>query len=164
MLKARLAGLALAVVSVAALTVGGATSAQAVTCTYNNCNGKNPETAGCSAGSTTLKNFVSTKGVKVELRYSSACHATWTRISAACIPNQKPYIETGYIDYYGTYHKQNAYYGKPTLFGCTGHDNPPREVQWTAMSSYHRERIRFGVDNVGTLQTYVHTTGCDDCS
>jgi hypothetical protein len=32
------------------------------------------------------------------------------------------------------------------------------------MSSYHRERIVFGVDDIGTLRTYLHKPGCEDCT
>ncbi|MFF0339225.1 DUF2690 domain-containing protein [Kribbella sp. NPDC004875] len=164
MLGTKMSRAVLALVSLAAFSLTGVSSASAVACTYNNCNGMDPQAAGCSSGSTTLKNFTTAKGVYVELRYSSTCHSTWTRISASCTPGQKPYLETGYIDYYGTYHRQNIYVGPgQTQFGCTGHDNPPREVVWTPMSSFHRERLTYGVDDYGTRHAYTTITTCNDC-
>lgn len=155
--------IALAVASLAAFTLSGIGPAQAASCTYNGCTTKDPQASGCSSGSTTLKDFTTAAGVHVELRYSNTCKAVWTRISASCVPLNRPYLETGYIDYYGTYHVQGIYRGKYTLGGCSGHDDPPREVYWTAMSSVSRERIRFGVDDHGTVRSYVHLTGCNDC-
>jgi hypothetical protein len=161
--RIKLSRVALALASVTAFGLGGVLPAQAATCTYNGCSGKDPQSSGCSSGSTTLKDFTTAAGVHAELRYSSTCKAVWTRISASCVPLNKPYLETGYIDYYGTYHRQGVFRGGATLGGCTGHDNPPREVLWTPMSSVRRERLRFGVDDHGTLRTYVHLTGCNDC-
>ena len=176
MLKSKAFRGVLATASAAAFMVAGTTSADGATqagaatdsvtasCTYNGCTTKDPQATGCSSGSQTVKNFATAAGVRVELRYSSACKAYWVRTSSSCVPLNRPYMETGYIDYYGSYRVQGIYRGKWSLGGCTGGDNPPTEVYWTAMTSASRERIRYGVDDHGTVRSYVYLTGCNDCT
>jgi hypothetical protein len=60
---------------------GGGVSAAAVGCYNTSCKGQNPSTMGCGADATTLAEFTD-RPFRVELRYSRACYAAWTRISS----------------------------------------------------------------------------------
>jgi hypothetical protein len=55
----------------------------AVGCTGTACNGLDPQTQGCSPDGRDLEEF-STGYYRVELRYSNACVAAWTRTTGAC--------------------------------------------------------------------------------
>jgi hypothetical protein len=55
----------------------------AVSCTGTACNGKDPQAQGCSPDGRTLEEFF-TGYYRVELRYSNACAAAWTRATGAC--------------------------------------------------------------------------------
>lgn len=170
MFRTKIAGIALAVVSVAAFTVGGATSAQAVTCTYNNCSGKDPQAAGCGTGSTTTREWTEPfkwGKVRVELRHSSSCHTYWVRTTSThCdegpyhyhepITLGGPVMETGYNDYYGHYHRQGLFNGPKSSVNCG-----KSAVDWTPMSSERRERIRYSFLGF-TGNTLV--TNCNDCT
>jgi hypothetical protein len=50
-------------------------------CGSTTCNGDDPQDSGCSAGATTIDDFVSEQDgyAYVELRYSPACNAAWAR-------------------------------------------------------------------------------------
>jgi hypothetical protein len=63
------------------LSVAVATPAHAATsCWGTTCNGLDPSAEGCAADAKTIDNAYTPGGeVHVELRYSSACFATWTR-------------------------------------------------------------------------------------
>lgn len=56
----------------------GAGPAHAVSCTGATCKGKNPQTSGCGADARTLAE-ITYNSLRVELRYSPACHAAWAR-------------------------------------------------------------------------------------
>jgi hypothetical protein len=75
------------------LAVAPAGTAQAVACTWENCTGKDPQAAGCSPSGRTVKEFTSV-GVRIELRYSSTCHAAWVRATNpdACCDNHESQI------------------------------------------------------------------------
>jgi len=146
------------------ISVGLTTSSSAATCTYNGCAGKDPETTGCNSGATTVKNARTEVGYLAELRYSSTCKAVWTRISGVCLFSPRPYLETGYADPQGRYHRQAVFIGPMLGSGCTGHDNPPTITRWTPMSSASRERMYFGADEGSEVVTWLHTTACNDCT
>lgn len=170
MVHRKLAGIALAAVSVAVFTVGGATSAQAVTCTYNGCSGKDPQAAGCGTGSSTAEEYTFTNKwgkVRIELRHSSSCHTYWVRTTSTNC-DEGPYhyhepltlggpvMETGYVDYYGKYHRQGLFKGPKSSVNCG-----KAEVDWTPMSSDRRERIRYAfLSDDGKTRI----TSCSDCT
>jgi hypothetical protein len=87
-------------------------------CSSTGCNGLDPQAAGCSSGATTLESVRSKNSIFIELRYSSACNAAWTRYDNI-------YGDAGTIYIRGsshTYSKQAAGYA-----GETG---------WTKMVSF----------------------------
>ena len=133
----------------------------AVTCTYNGCANKNPDTTGCSSGASNLSEFSGAyDSVVVQLRYSPSCHSVWVRILDDCVNEvrySRPYLETGYVDYYGTYHLQGRFIGPAACINGTN--------VWTTMSSSRRERMRFGYarDDGSLFESKVHLTGCNDC-
>ncbi len=53
------------------------------TCTWSACDGRDPQTSGCSADGQTLDSFTSNIDgyAYVELRYSPSCHAAWARLT-----------------------------------------------------------------------------------
>lgn len=112
-------------------TAAAADVAPKVSCTYSSCNGKNPESAGCSSGAETVSVYQG----DVELRYSSKCHAVWTRMTRGRTFDQSLGIESGYIDYYGHYHKQTAY---------NGNAGGNSSYLWSKMITIKRERFKYG--------------------
>lgn len=81
------AGMVLAIA--AALAVPG--TAHAASCQFGTCTGKYPEDEGCDSQATTLDSRTDAAGDKVELRYSAACGAAWSRVT---IPfGSDPYIQ-----------------------------------------------------------------------
>ena len=138
----------------AVVTVSPAQAAPA--CTYNGCAGKDPNTTGCANDATNWRTFTNNVGDYLELRHSPSCHAVWTRmtVTSTC-DNRRPTLETGYIDYYGTYHLQGFF----QRAGYLCYDGP--KTGWTPMSSDRRERITFGSNIDGPRVTYL--TGCNDC-
>jgi hypothetical protein len=56
----------------------------AVGCTGTACNGLDPQTQGCSPDGRTLEEFSFGSYYRVEMRYSNACAAAWTRTTANC--------------------------------------------------------------------------------
>lgn len=58
-----------------------AAAAAAVGCRAESCTGKSPYTQGCGATARTIDEFTYA-GVRFELRYSPACRAAWTRVTA----------------------------------------------------------------------------------
>jgi hypothetical protein len=62
-------------------SAGAASSAAlaAVACTTTGCNGRDPQSSGCSADARTLDSGKAKNGIWIELRYSPACYAVWTR-------------------------------------------------------------------------------------
>ncbi|MGW4797431.1 DUF2690 domain-containing protein [Nonomuraea sp. NPDC004297] len=70
---------------------GIGTAATSATCYGDGCGGKDPNAAGCSADARTLAEFTMTGSAGwrflVEMRYSAACHASWTRLSHANNPD-----------------------------------------------------------------------------
>ena len=77
--RALIIALLLAVVLVAVAPAAFASSA--VGCTGAGCKGKNPEAQGCSAGAYTVASKSNSHEV-VQLRYSPACHAFWSRVQS----------------------------------------------------------------------------------
>jgi Protein of unknown function (DUF2690) len=102
------------------LAVAPAGRASAVACTWANCTGKDPQAAGCSSTGRTVREFTSV-GVRVELRYSSTCHAAWTRATNpdACCNNHESQIRG-----YGT---------KATLLKIYYKQFPWDGTNWTPM-------------------------------
>jgi hypothetical protein len=64
--------------SVDTTSADAAAAAAAVACSSSSCSGKDPQTTRCSTGATTLTS-AQDPWVLVELRFSSACQAVWTR-------------------------------------------------------------------------------------
>jgi hypothetical protein len=75
---------ATALFAVAGLS-GVGTASVTATCYGDACGGKDPNATGCSAGAQTLAEFImlgfGAHQYRVEMRYSSVCHASWTRLS-----------------------------------------------------------------------------------
>jgi hypothetical protein len=129
--------------------------AQAAACTYNGCSGKDPQTTGCSSDARNLSTMNTDYGDYVELRYSPSCGAVWVRLTTIHCQWDRPQLETGYIDYYGTYHRQGLFTGTVRL--CVD----GTKTGWTPMSSYRRERLKYGSDYFPPQKVYL--TGCNDC-
>lgn len=146
---------AAAVLLAAGLSAVSAQSSFAAACTYNGCSGKDPQTTGCAADARNLADRLNEWGDRMELRYSPSCGAVWTRLTTTGCWWSHAQLETGYIDYYGTYHRQGLFVGKTAL--CTD----GTRTGWTPMSSYRRERLKISADNRGGSYTYL--TGCNDC-
>jgi hypothetical protein len=146
-------GLAMAVVSTAGM-VGASQSAFAAACTFNGCAGKDPQTTGCSSDARTWADKLNGWGDRMELRYSPSCGSVWVRMTTSGCQWIHPVMETGYIDYYNTYHRQGLFTG-PAL--C----DEGTKTGWTPMSSSRRERIKMYADSRGLSFTYL--TGCNDC-
>jgi hypothetical protein len=145
----------MAVVSAAGM-VGASQSAFAAACTYNGCSGRDPQTTGCSSDAVTWEDRLNDFLDRMELRYSPSCGAVWVRMTVAQSGCEiRPTMETGYIDYYGTYHRQGLFTGTTGL--CI--DGP--RTGWTPMSSSRRERIKVKADIRSGSYTYL--TGCNDC-
>ncbi|MER5639754.1 DUF2690 domain-containing protein [Kitasatospora sp. NPDC002227] len=60
-------------------------------CTGSGCTGKDPQTVGCGGDALTTASF-SGAAVRVELRHSPACQASWARASSAPV-GQILYVE-----------------------------------------------------------------------
>ncbi|GAA3432683.1 DUF2690 domain-containing protein [Kutzneria kofuensis] len=133
-----------------------AAPAMAVGCTYNSCNGKDPQAMGCSSGASNLEQYTNNWGDYVELRYSPTCGTVWTRLTTTNCFWDHPVLEVGYIDYYGHYTLQGRYVGKTAL--C----NEGTRQSWSPMSSSRRERMKYESDYEKS-GTKVHLTGCNDC-
>jgi hypothetical protein len=69
------------VVAVLAIFVMPAPPAFAVTCSGSGCEGKNPQTTGCSADAITAASASIPDG-KVELRWSQTCQTFWSRVTS----------------------------------------------------------------------------------
>lgn len=87
-MKSRLSGLMAAALVVPAALWATMSPAAAVGCTYNGCDGKDPQVQGCYADARTpsganfiLNYYVDGDPYYVELRHSDACHARWVRIT-----------------------------------------------------------------------------------
>jgi hypothetical protein len=78
MSRALVAAIALCLIGVFALP---ASPALAASCHDTSCNGVDPQSAGCSGGAVTIDSL-SDQGFYLELRYSSACYAAWTRVTS----------------------------------------------------------------------------------
>lgn len=63
------------------LLVTGIGSISAADCKGSSCNGRNPQTMGCSSDAVTKGNVYSTDALTVEMRYSKACDAWWARVT-----------------------------------------------------------------------------------
>ncbi|WP_405657985.1 DUF2690 domain-containing protein [Streptomyces sp. NBC_00079] len=61
--------------------VATGTPAYAVGCAADSCYGKNPQDMGCAADAVTGDSITLPDGALVELRWSSACQASWGRAS-----------------------------------------------------------------------------------
>lgn len=157
MINKAVTGLVSLAVALVGMIVGTVPAAHAAApCTYNGCSGKDPNVTGCANDATNWKTFINNVGDYLELRHSPSCHAVWTRMTVTSTCDQrKPMLETGYIDYYGTYHRQ-GYFQRA---GYLCYDGP--KTGWTPMSSDRRERITFGSNVDGPRVTYL--TGCNDC-
>lgn len=70
----------------------------AVSCTGIACNGKDPQASGCSADGRTLED-ITVGSVRLEMRYSNACAAAWTRTTV--IQSYCCYSEVSEIRAYG---------------------------------------------------------------
>ncbi|WP_370949750.1 DUF2690 domain-containing protein [Amycolatopsis sp. cg5] len=134
-----------------------AVPAFAVSCSYNACNGKDPQAAGCSADARDLGHYVNDWGDYVELRHSPACGAVWTRLTTTQCQWVKPVLELGYLDYYGHYHLQGKY---TRSYGLC---NEGTRQGWSLMSSYRRERITYYSDQPRQGPAKTYPTGCNDC-
>jgi hypothetical protein len=100
-----------------------ASPATAAACYYTSCNGRDPQSTGCSSGARTLTKIPDweVSGARVELRYSPSCHAVWTRIdNYAGLPGVAKVI-----GYYGGGYREEL----KTLAAYKG------EVAWTNMVS-----------------------------
>lgn len=56
-------------------------TAMAASCQGSTCEGKDPQTYGCSGDATTKASFVD--GQYFEMRYSKKCNAVWTRVDSS---------------------------------------------------------------------------------
>ena len=119
-------------ISTVALVVAGGTvvttsPASAASCPSagSSCTGWDPQSTGCSSsGASTLESFYHGGSGKVELRYSSGCHAAWTRFTSTDDKGGKISIESDDgIEY------------QVNLAGYTG------EVKWTRMIDFSK-RVR----------------------
>lgn len=169
MFRIKTSRIALAVASLAAFTFAGVAPAQAASCTYNKCSGKDPRASGCAPGATTWEEWTEKEKwgrVRVELRRSARCHSVWVRTTSThCdkgpyhyhepVTLGGPVMETGYIDYYGNYHRQALFKGPKSSVNCG-----QAPVDWTPMSSDRRERIRLSFLD---LSGVIKRTGCNDC-
>jgi hypothetical protein len=78
MLRRVLIALASTLALVGGITVVTGSPALAATCSRTGCSGKSPTASGCATGAKTLHTM--TDGwLRVELRYSTKCHAAWAR-------------------------------------------------------------------------------------
>lgn len=82
--SSRFARRVLTVVAASVMGVAGtffaAAPASAATCKGSSCEGKDPNSYGCSDDAKNLDEFT-LNGHRVELRWSKKCDATWTRVS-----------------------------------------------------------------------------------
>ena len=93
----RLAVMAVAILIAVSSSAGIAFASDATTpsisasCYGDGCGGKSPHAEGCSADGRTLAEFtmdgVAGYRFRVEMRYSSVCHASWTRLTNAGNPD-----------------------------------------------------------------------------
>ncbi len=77
-MRARFASVVLALLVLTGTMTVGVSPAHAAGCFDWGCDGKDPQAYGCSADAFTIENF-SYGGAYLELRYSPACRAAWTR-------------------------------------------------------------------------------------
>jgi hypothetical protein len=130
------------------LAVAPAGRASAVACTWATCTGKDPQAAGCSPTGRTVREFTSV-GVRVELRYSSTCHAALTRATKpdACCNNHESQIRG-----YGTkatllkiYYKQFPWDGT----NWTPHDwRVQHDASLQGLRGVHRDARRSGLHDL----------------
>ena len=94
-------------------------------CSWTSCNGLDPHATGCDVGASTMDDF--TYSAYFELRYSSTCHAVWTRV-------------TSQVTYNTIFGQIRAYQSYPTsvnsptylMYGVQARAG----TYWTAMVSY----------------------------
>lgn len=112
-----------AMLSVDALVAASANASPP--CSWASCNGLDPHAMGCDVGASTMDEF--TYSAYFELRYSSTCHAVWTRV-------------TSQVDYNTIFGQVRAYQTYPTslnsptylVYGVQARAG----TYWTAMVSY----------------------------
>jgi hypothetical protein len=105
----------------------GVPTAQAVTCSGGSCEGKNPQSSGCSSSASSVASAQTIYGrLEFELRYSSSCKTWWTRFVA---------INNGSVGTIDVERKLDSYPGTTTYLSKSGQEG------WTAMllngSGYH---------------------------
>jgi hypothetical protein len=95
--KSRILAAAVAVALGAALAPSVGTPALAVGCNASSCTGKDPNNMGCGSDARTIDTFSLGADFYVELRYSPACYATWSRVTNTWYSNggsQNLFVET----------------------------------------------------------------------
>jgi len=139
----------LAIVAVTGVaTVASPASPVYASCSGSSCSGLDPQANGCSTSTTRTETALWLSSFSVELRYSPACHAMWTRITiddylpTCCVPiHVRVWRQTG-SDSAGWSDAQ--IYTKTVNAGLEG-------AFWTAMvpdvSSGDRTRSCWGFDN-----------------
>jgi hypothetical protein len=85
--RKHLSAFVVAILAAIALSVPAASSVAAVTCQGSGCNGLSPVTTGCqndayTATSAYITNSAGTHKGLVELRWSNACLAVWSRVTS----------------------------------------------------------------------------------
>jgi hypothetical protein len=93
----------------------------AASCYAASCNAKDPQAQGCNPSAVTLEEFT-VAGYRLELRYSSACHAAWVRAHSA-----------------GNWNHQNRFKlerQSPSSYFSTSFASGETGTKWTKMYSF----------------------------
>ena len=99
-----------------AFATSAPTAAHALSCSGRGCNGKNPQTYGCSKDATTVNSTTWEDGAAgtltrqvVELRHSNACEASWARVVTTATGTAHVLYGQAYMDPYKSTTKRIRY-------------------------------------------------------
>jgi hypothetical protein len=97
-------------------------------CFAIDCTGKDPNEMNCQWDARTLEEF--TEEARIELRYSNACHAAWTRVSTSALHGQAD-CNTAYGQIWA-YDREGREFG---VFGQQAQCPGPQQA-WTQMVGF----------------------------
>jgi hypothetical protein len=119
--------------TVAASWAFGPGPASASTCSGSTCNGKDPNTYGCSSDAVTLDNWTDL-WLGVELRYSKKCYAAWARVRyLQSVPEPGACCNIASLNWYScSTANSTCFLGEYTSGSVTQQGT----VKWTAMRAF----------------------------
>lgn len=115
-------------------------------CYGSSCNGKDPQTTGCGRDADTIDDFVVrdwwTPETHVELRFSAACYAAWTRVTTIY---EREHSDAKAMFSHEVWDSKASYSYRYLRVLPFGYPSDPA-VSWTPMttfSKWHRSCLRY---------------------